>query len=141
MATERRAVTVIGSVHMDLIAVADRLPARGESLTGHRFAMHPGGKAGNQAAQVALNDVPTFIVSRLGDDLFGHDLLAWLAAKGVDTCHVMIDSTEATGASPLLVGGDGEYASIIVPGASALLTESDVDAGRPSCCSWRFHSA
>ncbi|MEA2525201.1 MAG: ribokinase [Thermomicrobiales bacterium] len=131
MTADRRAVTVIGSVHMDLIAVADRLPARGESLTGHLFGMHPGGKGGNQAAQVALNDVPTFIVSRLGDDLFGRELRARLAAKGVDTSFVVTDTTTATGASPLLVGGDGEYASIIVPGASALLSKADVDAARP----------
>jgi ribokinase len=132
MPTDRRAVTVVGSVHMDLIAVADRLPARGESLTGHRFAMIPGGKAGNQAAQVALHGVPTYIVARLGDDHFGAHLRAKLQEKGVDTTFLVTDASAATGASPLLVGGDGEYASIIVPGAAARLSQSDVDAARPA---------
>lgn len=132
MATERAAVTVVGSVHMDLIAVADRLPVRGESLTGHRFAMHPGGKAGNQAAQVALQGVPAFVVARLGEDHFGGILRNRLAEMGVDTSFLAADPAVATGASPLLVGSDGEYASIIVPGAAARLSEHDVDAARPA---------
>src|SRR5262249_17967649 len=132
MPADRHAVTVIGSVHMDLIAVADRLPARGESLTGLRFTMHPGGKAGNQAAQVAQQGVPAWIVARLGNDAFGDRLRARLRDKGVDTRFLVTDATAVTGASPLLVGGDGEYASIIVPGASSLLSDADIDAARPA---------
>jgi ribokinase len=132
MPTDRCAVTVIGSVHMDLIAVGERLPARGESLTGHRFAMHPGGKAGNQAAQVALQGVPAYVVARLGTDYFGEHLRARLRDNGVDTRFLVADAAAATGASPLLAGGDGEYASIIVPGASSLLSEADIDAARPA---------
>jgi ribokinase len=130
METDRRAVAVVGSVHMDLIAVADRLPVRGESLTGRRFGMHPGGKAGNQAAQVALQGVPTYVVARVGNDHFGGILRDRLREKGVDTSYLATDPSFATGASPLLVGGDGEYASIIVPGAAAGLSERDVDAAR-----------
>jgi ribokinase len=137
MSTDRRAVTVVGSVHMDLIAVADRLPARGESLTGHRFSMFPGGKAGNQAAQVALQGVSAFLVARLGDDVFGEHLRTKLRDKGVDTRFLTTDATVATGASPVFVGNDGEYASIIVPGAAALLDETDIDAARPAIASSR----
>ncbi|HKG24134.1 MAG TPA: PfkB family carbohydrate kinase, partial [Thermomicrobiales bacterium] len=132
MAPDRQGVTVVGSVHMDLIAVADRLPRHGESLIGRSFAAFPGGKAGNQAAQVAGNDCPAFLVARLGDDHFGRELRERLMAKGVDTSRVAIDPKIPTGASPLLVGGDGEYASIIVPGAAARLSEADIDAARPA---------
>src|SRR5215204_1805954 len=106
MPTDRPTVTVIGSVHMDLVAIADRLPGRGESLIGHAFAGRPGGKAGNQAAQVAANGCRACLVSRLGDDHFGRELLEKLASKGVDTSYVAIDGSTQTGASPLLVGGD-----------------------------------
>jgi ribokinase len=132
MANDRFTVTVIGSVHMDLIAVADRLPAPGESLTGHTFGRHAGGKGGNQAAQVALQGVPAMIVTRVGDDDFGGELRQRLSAKGVDISYVATDPAVPTGASPILVGGDGEYASIIVPGAAALLSTADVDAARPA---------
>ena len=47
-------VVVLGSVHMDLIAHADRLPGPGKSVVGDEFMMAPGGKGGNQACQFAL---------------------------------------------------------------------------------------
>ena len=64
-------VSVVGSVHMDVVATADRLPGKGESVVGHRVSLSPGGKAGNQAAQAALNGARTFLVGRVGLDVFG----------------------------------------------------------------------
>ena len=123
-------VCVVGSVHMDIIATAARLPARGESLLGERVALHPGGKAGNQAAQAALLGAQTFLVGRVGRDLFGDQLRAALQAKGVDVTYLAIDEEAPTGASPVFTGADGEYASIIVPGASQRLGDADLLAAR-----------
>jgi len=115
---------------MDVVATADRLPGKGESVVGHRVALSPGGKAGNQAAQAALNDARTFFVGRVGRDHFGDQLRAALARTGVDTTYLTVDSQEATGVSPVLTGADGEYASVIVPGAGLRLEQEDVDAAR-----------
>src|SRR5829696_543409 len=123
-------VCVVGSVHMDVIATADRLPAVGESFVGHRVALSPGGKAGNQAAQAALNDARTFLIGRIGRDVFGDQLRAALARTGVDTTYLSADSQEATGISPVFTGADGEYASIIVPGAGQRLQAADIEAAR-----------
>ncbi len=123
-------VVVVGSVHMDVVATADRLPGKGESVVGHRVALSPGGKAGNQAAQAALNEARTFLIGRVGRDLFGDQLRAALARTGVDTTYLTVDSEAATGVSPVLTGADGEYASIIVPGAGQRLEPEDVDAAR-----------
>lgn len=123
-------VCVVGSVHMDVVAVADRLPGRGESVVGHRAALSPGGKAGNQAAQAARNESQTFMIGRIGRDLFGDRLRAALEASGVDTTYLIANEQEATGVSPVLTGGDGEYASIIVPGAGQRLSAEDIDAAR-----------
>src|ERR671921_687848 len=129
MGTEAPAgVVVVGSVHMDVVATADRLPDRGESVVGHRVALSPGGKAGNQAAQAALNDARTFLIGRVGRDFFGDQLRAALARTGVDMTHLTVDSAEATGVSPVLTGADGEYASIIVPGAGQRLEPGDIEA-------------
>ncbi len=46
MGDQLAAVAVAGSVHMDLIATADRLPRRGETRSGHTFAMRPSGEGG-----------------------------------------------------------------------------------------------
>ena len=109
-------VVVLGSVHMDLIATAARLPGRGESVTGGTFAMAPGGKAGNQACQCALAGAETRILTRFGDDAFGRELTSALAARGVDVSLVAVDPEAATGASTVLAG-EGDYQSIIAPGA------------------------
>lgn len=131
MDTEAAAgVCVVGSVHMDVVATADRLPAAGESVVGHRVTLSPGGKAGNQAAQAARNGARTFLIGRVGRDVFGDQLRAALASTGVDTTYLTVDAQEATGISPVFTGVDGEYASIIVPGAGQRLQPADIDAAR-----------
>jgi ribokinase len=122
------AVTVVGSIHMDVVATADRLPATGESVVGHRVALSPGGKVGNQAAQSALNGARTFLIGRVGRDVFGDQLRAALVSSGVDTTYLTVDAQEATGISPVFTGADGEYASIIVPGAGQRLQPADIEA-------------
>jgi ribokinase len=115
---------------MDVVATADRLPGKGESVIGHRVALSPGGKAGNQAAQAARNGARTFLVGRVGQDVFGDRLRAALASSGVDTTYLTVDRREPTGISPVFTGADGEYASIIVPGAGQHLNVADVAAAR-----------
>ena len=122
---------MLGSVHMDLIATAARLPGRGESVAGGLFTMAPGGKGGNQACQFALAGARVHMLARLGDDLFGGQLLAGLQARGVDTAYVAIDHEFATGASTVLAA-EGDYSSIIAPGAAARLSVDDVDCARPA---------
>jgi len=123
-------VCVVGSIHMDVLATADRLPAKGESIIGYHMALSAGGKAGNQAAQAARNGVPACMIGRVGRDDFGERLRATLVASGVDTTYLSADAEAATGVSPVLTGADGEYASIIVPGAAWRLEAADIEASR-----------
>lgn len=122
-------MVVLGSVHMDLIATAARLPGRGESVSGGTFAMAPGGKAGNQACQCALAGADVSIVTRLGDDAFGRELRAALARRGVDTSLIATDPEAPTGASTVLAA-EGDYQSIIAPGAAGRLSVDDIEAAR-----------
>lgn len=117
---------VVGSLHMDLIATATTLPTPGASVTGDAFTRSPGGKAGNQAVQLARLGIPTTLLARVGADLFGDELVAAMAEKGVDTSRIARDPVLPTGASAVLSAG-GEYLSIIVPGASASLARADLD--------------
>lgn len=123
-------IVVLGSAHMDLIASADRHPQPGESVVG-TFDMAPGGKGGNQACQCALAGAETKLLTRLGQDDFGHALRAALARKGVDTSLIVTDAEHATGASTVLAA-QGEYASIIAPGAAACLSIEDIERARPA---------
>jgi ribokinase len=77
------AVVVFGSINMDLVVRTPRLPTPGETLTGHTFFTAPGGKGANQAVACARLGVPTRMVGRVGDDLFGEQLRASLRSFGV----------------------------------------------------------
>jgi ribokinase len=122
---------VLGSVHMDLIATARRLPGRGESVVGQGFTISPGGKAGNQACQLVKCGTDAFILTRLGDDAFGRQLFEHLTSRGVDPSLITIDASQPTGASTVFVA-EGDYSSIIVSGAAGGLTAADIESHRAS---------
>jgi ribokinase len=124
---DRPYVTVVGSVHTDLIASAVTMPTPGSSVIGNRFTLAPGGKAGNQAAQLARLGVPTVLISRIGRDPLGNVIAGQLAASGVDLSFLARPEDAVTGASTVFAVG-GEYASIIVPGAAAGLTDTHLAA-------------
>jgi ribokinase len=121
-------VVTVGSTHIDLVARAPRLPVRGETLPGSGFAIHPGGKGGNQAVAVARAGGRSVFLGRVGRDEFGDRLRHALEAAGVDLSRLGIDADTATGCSTVLTGDDGDYASVIVPGASLMLSAALVEA-------------
>jgi ribokinase len=127
----REAVVAVGSVHVDLIATAPRLPRPGEGVLGERFEIHPGGKAANQATQSSRYGVHTLLVGRVGADGFGDFLRERLLTSGVDLTYLTTDQAATTGASPVFTDVDGVYASVIVPGAAGRVGRDDVDAVRP----------
>ncbi len=51
--TNRKPIVVVGSINMDLVARAARIPVTGETVQGEEFRTHPGGKGANQAVAVA----------------------------------------------------------------------------------------
>ena len=61
-------IVVIGSINMDLVATAPRLPKPGETIQGRSFREIPGGKGANQAVAAALLGGQTVLLGRVGDD-------------------------------------------------------------------------
>lgn len=86
-----------GSINMDLVARTTRLPVPGETLTGLTFQTFPGGKGANQAVACARLGAKTFVLGRVGDDVFGKTLKNSLAAAGVDHRNVEIDVGVSSG--------------------------------------------
>ena len=54
----RKPIVVMGSVNLDLVATAERVPLPGETLTGIDFGTFYGGKGANQAVAVARLGYP-----------------------------------------------------------------------------------
>jgi ribokinase len=120
-------VIVVGSVNVDLVISADRLPGPGETVIGGRFARHHGGKGGNQAVAAARLGARTAFVGAVGDDTFGEEARAALAAEGVDTSVLATLTGEATGVALILVDAAGENSIAVAGGANAAMSVIDVE--------------
>jgi ribokinase len=125
-----RRIVVIGSVNMDLVCRAPRIPQPGETILGDNLHTVPGGKGANQAvaaARLASDDIEVHLIARVGDDDFGQRLLNGLSQHRVATEHVTITESSASGCAVILVDKAGENAIVVAPGANAKLTPADVD--------------
>ena len=90
-------VFVAGSINMDVVASAERHPRIGETVAGNAMLYFAGGKGANQAVAAAKLGAPTTLIGRLGKDVFGDQLKAFLAAQGVDLSFVQQTSEAHTG--------------------------------------------
>ena len=118
---------VVGSINIDLVAFADRLPAPGETVLGNTFDMYNGGKGANQAVGVAKLGAAVEMIACLGTDLFTERLLSGLKTAGVDTHSVQIVAGPC-GVAQISRAGSGENCIVVVPGANRLLSAALIDA-------------
>jgi len=124
----RPRIAVVGSINMDLVFRAPRMPAVGETLTGHNFFQLPGGKGANQAVACARQGASVHFVGAVGADLFGQQALQGLAAEGIATAHIVSSSAAASGVAGIFVADDGANSIVIAPGANELLSVAQVEA-------------
>ena len=121
-------VVVVGSLNMDMVAHAARLPAPGETLLGDSFVMAAGGKGGNQAVAAARLGARVAFISRVGTRCHGLDLLQALDDEGIACRGVVCDESALPGIAVIMVASQGGENSIVyVPGSNAQLTAADVD--------------
>ena len=121
-------ICVVGSLNMDLVIKAPRLPAPGETVTGGAFATFHGGKGANQAVAAARLGARVSMVGCVGDDLFGRQLLDGLREEGIDTRAVRVDRGAPSGVALITVDPAGHNTIVVAPGANRRLTVADVDA-------------
>ncbi|MGS4943997.1 ribokinase [Meridianimarinicoccus sp. RP-17] len=117
--TARPAVTVFGSVNIDLTAYVPHLPRPGETAhaTGHATGL--GGKGANQAVAAArLARGPVRFVAAVGDDGFADLARAELARYGVGTGDLVTVAGEATGMALIHVDTDAQNVITVIAGAN-----------------------
>jgi ribokinase len=118
-------VIVVGSINVDLVAHAERLPVPGETVTGALFSEHDGGKGANQAVAAARLGATTALVGAVGRDAFGMRARAALEREGIDLSGLHV-SDGATGVALILVDGQGENEIVVASGVNAMLSPTDV---------------
>ena len=118
------ALTVVGSVNLDLVAKSDRLPRPGETVSDASFIQVPGGKGANQAVAAAKLGADVTLIAAVGDDSFAALALAGLREAQVDLQLVTKDGP--TGVALIVVDAHGENTIVVAPGTNVQLRPEDV---------------
>ena len=121
-------IVVLGSTNTDMVITGKHLPVPGETVSGGKFMMNPGGKGANQAVAVARLSAKkgacTFI-AKVGDDLFGRDTAARLKKDGIDA-RLVVDKDEPSGTALILVDAKGQNVISVALGSNGTLSPDDV---------------
>ena len=119
---------VVGSLNIDLVVGVEHWPRPGETLMGTSLAWHPGGKGANQAAAAAAAGAATAMVGRVGADQFGETLISAMGSFGVDVSQISRDQQAPTGTAIIGVEPGGENRIVVLAGANANVSTSDLDS-------------
>ncbi|SDS79263.1 ribokinase [Pseudomonas granadensis] len=119
-------VVVIGSLNMDLVTRAPRLPVGGETLIGHSFATVSGGKGANQAVAAARLGAQVAMVGCVGNDDYGVQLRDALLAEQID-CQAVSSVEGSSGVALIVVDDNSQNAIVIVAGANGAMTPTVID--------------
>lgn len=130
-------ILVVGSLNMDLVALAPRLAGPGETLIGDSYFTAGGGKGANQAFAAARLGGDVAMIGRVGTDHHGAILCADLAAAGCDVSGVACVEGPS-GVALILVSREGQNAIVVVPGANAALGIEDIKDAADRFATVRF---
>lgn len=119
-------IVVIGSLNMDLVARAERLPSAGETLMGESFIAAPGGKGANQAVAAARLGAQVAMIGCVGDDVYGVRLRQALVDEGIDCQAVSVSDDTASGVALIVVAAASQNAIVIVAGSNGQLSPESV---------------
>jgi ribokinase len=116
-------VLVIGGSGLDYLIRAAELPSRGRSATGDAFCRDTGGKGLNQAVAAARLGARATLISCIGADSAGDEILHTLTDAGVDTKGVRRVANVSTARTLINVDTHGQKQTASYPGANGELRE------------------
>lgn len=122
-------IAVIGSMNMDMLVHADRIPRKGETIKGSTIEYQPGGKGANQAVAMARLGAETVMFGCVGDDAAGSGLIDSLAGAGVDTGGIRIIKGVSTGQAVITVG-ESDNTIVIIAGANDAVDIDYIEANK-----------
>ncbi|KAA0942315.1 ribokinase [Pseudomonas sp. ANT_H14] len=120
-------VVVVGSLNMDLVTRASRLPHAGETLIGQSFSTVAGGKGANQAVASARLGADVAMIGCVGTDAYGAQLRDALLAEGID-CQAVKEVVGSSGVALIVVDDSSQNAIVIVAGSNGELTPASLQS-------------
>lgn len=119
-------ILVVGSINMDLVIRAPRIPVSGETLIGGEFHTFPGGKGANQAVAARRLGAEVRMLGKVGNDSFGNALLNNLTLEKVDISGVISVAGLSTGVAFIIVDATSQNCIVVSPGANMDLSPKDL---------------
>ena len=127
MVEKKSLVTVIGSYGIGLFISAPRIPRPGETLIGHSFQEHHGGKGSNQAVGIARLGGKVEIACCIGADDSGNKAMSLWKSEGVGVNYVKQRKEVSTGIGFIIVDENRENCIVFDTGANRAFSSADVE--------------
>ncbi|MFX0040035.1 MAG: ribokinase [Candidatus Heimdallarchaeota archaeon] len=127
MIKETEYVLIIGSSNMDLNIYIKRFPNRGETVTDGIFKQFFGGKGANQAVASIRSGASTIFIVKIGNDLFGDQMVSQLMGEGINMDFIIRDPENPSGVAFILIDENGENMISVAPGANSKLNFEDIN--------------
>jgi transketolase len=121
-------VLVAGSCNYDLTVRTDGYPRASETVLGGDYRAYPGGKGANQALGLQRLGTPVRLLSAVGDDHFGRQILDHLRREGLDTGWIQKTPGAPTGLALITVDRSGSRSIVVAPGAGSTLDRARAEA-------------
>lgn len=113
-------IGVVGSINIDMCINAERIPKKGETVTGDGIVYNSGGKGANQAVAAARLGADVTMFGIVGNDAYGDRILSKLKAEGVKTDNIQIRDGVSTGLAVITLG-EKDNTIVVIGGANNLV--------------------
>jgi ribokinase len=115
-------ILVVGSINVDIVALTERLPTPGETVTGGTLLINHGGKGANQAVAARRLGADVRFIGCVGDDTFGPELRQSMAAEGIGVDGFATIAGVNSGTAVIVVDAAGRNQIAVASGANLHLT-------------------
>jgi len=118
-------IIVIGSTNQDIVIEGGRIPSPGETVFGDTLHFLSGGKGLNQAIAAKNFNEEVLFVGKVGDDIFGYNLIKYFEEIGLNNQIEKLNSI-STGTAVINIDKKGENAITLVKGANDKFNKNDL---------------
>ncbi|MGE3540661.1 MAG: ribokinase [Candidatus Tectimicrobiota bacterium] len=114
-------ILVVGSINVDMVVLAARLPTPGETVTGGTLLINHGGKGANQAVAARRLGAEVRFIGCVGEDTFGPALRSSMAAEGIGVEGLALLPGINSGTGLIVVDAAGRNQIAVASGANMQL--------------------
>lgn len=119
-------IGVVGSINIDLVVKAERIPKKGETLIGESMVNFPGGKGANQAVAMSRLGGNITMFGCVGKDHYGKFLIENLKKEKVNVDYIKEIDGINSGTAVITVG-EQDNSIVVIPGANDYVNEEYID--------------